>query len=114
MSKYIKVMAEYTCQTAFWHKNGVPYDVDEVASLGLNPFILKRIEKWIDWYETNDDWSDESESVFDYEGFSAEGKSIAQQVKKLLPDYEIVYFNEHLAALHTVDKNVIYMERIEL
>ena len=93
INRYVKVMADYGCE-GLWDLEGCPLTEEEIQALGLDAFILNRLKKWANWYEANDDWSEESELNFDYEGFAKEGKAIAIEIKKRLPDYAIWYFDE--------------------
>jgi len=81
--KYIMVMADYMTD-GLWHKNGTPLCDDEIKKLELDIFLLKRLNKWCDWYESNDDWSVNSKHDFEYEKFADEGLQIAKQIHKSL------------------------------
>lgn len=94
--KYIMVMADYMTD-GLWHKNGTPLCDDEIKKLELDIFLLKRLNKWCDWYETNDDWSVNSKHDFEYEKFADEGLQIAKQIKKSLAKkgFDVWYCDEY-------------------
>ena len=94
--KMIKVMAEYTTRGLWDGFDGPPLTDEEISELNLDMFVLNRLKKWTDWYEDNDDWSDESLGDFDYAAFATEGLAIAQAIKARLPEFTIWYFDENM------------------
>jgi len=93
MDKYLRVMADYS-STGLWNKDGSNVDVGDYA---LSPETVKALSDWCDLYETNDDYLEESDRkhpMFDLQAFSAQGLDVAKAIKRDLPDYNVIYFDE--------------------
>jgi hypothetical protein len=93
MKKYLKVMADYS-STGLWDKDG--FNV-EVENYNLSQETLDALKAWTNLYEINDDYlchEDRKLPLFDLEEFSKQGLIIAKAIKRELPDFEIVYFDE--------------------
>lgn len=90
---YVKVMADY-CSSGLWNINGAHVEQD---AYDLSPEILARLNKWNDWYETNDSWmcDNEDRRPFDTRMFALEGEQIARHIKAAHPDWTVWYFNEY-------------------
>jgi hypothetical protein len=85
--KYIKVMADY-CADACWNRDGAAMDLDEFP---LSPETKVRLREW-QWFHDyfGDCHKGRSERKFPDEMFDKWGEILAAQVKKELPDYEVV------------------------
>ena len=92
--KYLKVMADY-CSTGLWNEEGFNVEISN-HHLSLKSRTL--LEAWCNLYETNDDYLPEEEQSgsFDMGSFCKKGFLVASLIKRDLPDYKIVYFNEQL------------------
>ena len=95
MDKYLKVMADYS-SSGLWRRDGV--NVYEHA-YGLSSNTLLTLAEWCNWYESNDSYLgelDRKDPPFDLKSFSERGLEVARMIKEELPDWEIVYFDEHM------------------
>lgn len=103
MSKYLRVMADY-CSTGLWNKLGSNVDVEDYD---LSDETKLALAIWCRWYEHNDDYKPDKDRklpLFDLKSFSQQGLVVAKLIKRDLPDYEIVYFDEY--ALSIMDSGV--------
>lgn len=92
--KYIKLMADYS-STGVWERGGANADLSEFP---LSESLQKEITDWCDYYEINDDWQapeNRRQPLFDLKSFSIVGLAIAKKIKKELPDYQVMYFDEY-------------------
>ena len=90
-NKFLKVMADYS-STGLWDQDGINVSLD---NYNLSESTRLALDLWVNWYEENDDWKSESERKgFGLIKFSELGLRVAQAIKKDLPDFEIVYFDE--------------------
>lgn len=90
--KYIKIMADYS-STGLWDRDGMMLELDEVP---LPFWWVPKFKRWTEWYEENDDYMEDSIVDFQYQKFAAAGEDLATQLAKVLPDWQIWYFNEHM------------------
>lgn len=78
--KWVRVMADY-CADGIWGKDGAGVPADDLPV----PAALKdRLAAWQDAFDSDDIREPE---------FSIEGLLIAQEIKKALPDWTVVYFD---------------------
>ena len=90
--RYIKVMADYM-SSCLWHADGIQADIDE---LPVSAALRTRIAQWADWYNVNDDFlpAAERKNRLDLRKFNDEGLAIARAVKRELPDWTVVWWDE--------------------
>lgn len=91
--KYLRVMADY-CSTGLWDKSGCNVDPEDYP---LSEATKKLLDEWQQLYEENDDWKEPEQRKtppFDIPSFAKQGLEVAKAVKRDLPDYTIVYFDE--------------------
>src|SRR3954469_19940564 len=84
----LRLMADYG-SAGVWDHDGAPLDP---ARLPLSPRLRARVTRWCARFQAS------FETEIDLEAFAAEGRAIAQAVKKELPDWSVVYFDEAAAA----------------
>jgi hypothetical protein len=99
--KYLKVMADYS-STGLWRADGCNVDPE---NYNLSAETLKLLMAWCDLYEYNDDYLDPNQRkqpTFDIKTFSEQGLQVSEAIKKDLPDYMIVYFDETTHKLITI------------
>ena len=89
-TKWIRVMADF-CSDGLWEKNGCAVSSDD---LPINEDLKVRLEQWCIWYEKQRTDVSLKEQGFDIEGFAKEGLEIAKEIKKELPEWTVVYFDE--------------------
>lgn len=98
MEKYVKLMADY-CSSGVWEIDGIMMDID---ALPISERLRVAIRKWVDYYETNDDYlaEDDRTSDFDVDFFGEEGYKIAKLIKAELPDWTVMYYDEREFTKH--------------
>lgn len=95
MTKYVKLMPDY-CSSGLWTINGA---MMEWSSLPVSEELKDRIHLWVSDYDQNNPTFDDDEvdpDVFDIGFHSAQGVELAKEIKRELPDWTVVYFNESL------------------
>lgn len=90
--RYIRVMPDY-CSNGIWHRDGMHAEADE---LPVSKELLERLARWSDWYNINDDFllAAERKNKLSWAEFDKEGLSIAYAIKRELPDWTVVWFDE--------------------
>lgn len=92
--KICRIMADYS-SSGLWDGDGVMASPDE---FNLPPEIIKKLEKWCQWFEHNDAYLEDPKNNFDYVGFTKQGLEIAKEIKSFLGDeYTVLYFDESKA-----------------
>lgn len=91
--RWVRIMCDFAAD-GVWDKDGLSRCADE---LPLHFTILDMIRGWQEWYEFSDR-ADSGYPPFDLEAHSAFGLFIARMVKRALPDWTVVYYDEHKAA----------------
>ena len=86
--QHIHLMADYG-SAGVWDHGGGPLDP---VKLPLSPRLRARLTRWCARFQES------FETEIDLDAFASEGRAIAQAVKKELPDWSIVYFDEAAAA----------------
>lgn len=87
--KYVRVMCDY-CATGIWAKNG---GSEEVDNLPVNAEVIARLDKWQAVYDLQDCFIEQT-SKWDLD-FMQEGLSIACEIKRQLPDWTVMFYNEN-------------------
>lgn len=88
---WVRIMCDY-CADAVWDREGCAADADD---LPVTPELRARLRAWQGDYETHDTfqprggWSDER-----WAAFTVEGRAIAEEVKRQLPDWTVVFLDE--------------------
>jgi hypothetical protein len=96
-TKWVRIMCEWTCE-GIWDKTGIPRSIED---LPVSEVLQARIMAWQERYEEIDgldecDFNappvipDRSRWI----AFSADGLKIAQEVKRELPDWTVMYHDE--------------------
>jgi hypothetical protein len=86
--QHIHLMADYG-SAGVWDHDGGPLDP---VKLPLSPRLRARLTRWCARFQES------FETEIDLDAFASEGRAIAHAVKKELPDWSIVYFDEAAAA----------------
>jgi hypothetical protein len=86
---WVRIMADYSTE-GVWDRAG---RACSLSDLPISKILRKRLLRWQAHYEESDDNGFFS-TAFDLEGFSAEGLQIAICVKRQLPDWSVMYFDE--------------------
>lgn len=95
MSKYLKVMADYS-STGLWNEEGLNVEVENYP---LSQETVRALKIWTRLYERNDNYLDSADRklpMFDLKTFSKQGFKVALMIKNDLPDYQIEYFDEYM------------------
>lgn len=87
---WLRVMPDYS-STGLWNSRGYNIEVD---SIPISAAIVKRLAAWCDWFEEGWKTLHDEVDTFDSAGFSLEGREIAKAIKRELPSWTIVYFDE--------------------
>lgn len=99
--KYLRVMADYD-SSGLWDNKGlevIPEDIPEI------PFwFIPKLKAWANEYEDNDSYLEDSENDFPLKEFSEKGLELAQKLAKVMPDWEIWYYDEH-KMVQSLDEN---------
>ncbi len=110
-SKYVKVMCDYL-STGVWDKNDRSMSVDD---LPITFWLKQMLKDWQVMYDTQDiveqviNGEYTVVSHLDIVDFSKIGYAIAVKIKQQLPDYEVFYFDEHLA-FHSNEESEYILE----
>jgi hypothetical protein len=96
LDMFIRVMPDYS-SNGIWHRDGTHAEPDE---LPVSPELLKRLARWADWYNVNDDYLPEAErkNRLDWPAFEREGVAVAYAIKQELPDWTVLWFDERKLA----------------
>ena len=89
-TKHITLMADYS-SSGVWDKDGFNLFLD---ILPISVALKAAINGWTDWYETNTDYDRSLPSTFQTKAFSCVGYQLALDIKRELPLWNIVYFDE--------------------
>lgn len=99
-TKWVRVMCEWACE-GLWDKGGLPRGIDE---LPVSDGLQARLMAWQERYEVlaaeEENDLDASPPIRDrsrWVAFSADGLKIAQDVKRELPDWTVMYHDEFQA-----------------
>ena len=85
---WVRILADHS-STGAWAREGWPIDLDE---LPISPAQAAQIAAWQLRYEANRDW--DGDHSFDVETSAREGLAIAREVKRELPRWTVIYFDE--------------------
>jgi hypothetical protein len=100
MKKFVKLMPDYL-STGVWNEHGINIDLDMIPI----PYWLKVMVA--DWQAEYDRLAyDEKE--FDVKKFSIEGLAIAKKIKRELPRWTVIYFDESRASTFVRPSNYEY------
>jgi hypothetical protein len=88
--KWVRIMADFSAD-GVWNKQG---QLCELDCLPVSGALKARISAWMDWFDRGADRSDRTAIPFNVRIFTEEGLQIARDVKRELPDWTVVYFDE--------------------
>lgn len=86
--KWVRILAD-SCADGVWERGG---GACRAEGLPVSAELVSRIKAWQRWYDRDEnDWG-----IFkgDLQAFSAEGLAIARALKRELPDWTVVYFDD--------------------
>jgi hypothetical protein len=86
--QHVHLMADYG-SAGVWDHDGAPLDP---VKLPLSPRLRARLTRWCARFQES------FETEIDLDAFASEGRAIARAMKKELPDWSIVYFDDAAAA----------------
>lgn len=92
-SKWVRVMCDYRCD-GIWDHEGLSRSVEE---LPISDALKGRLLAWQAWFDILDDQDTESQTAVPlatWQNFVAAGLDIARNLKRELPDWTVVYFDE--------------------
>lgn len=93
----IKLMPDYDCYP-LWYYESDDVGVINPEELGLPEQLVKDLLAWADAFDDTLNRSDPIKSGFAtqaaHEDFVKQGLALAQQLKQVLPDTPIYYFND--------------------
>ncbi len=87
--KWIRVMCDYSAE-GLWDRDDCAASVNE---LPIPDALRQRLLKWQEWHDIHD-YNEKPPIEIDWKAFSAEGLAIAREIKKTLPDWTVIYFDE--------------------
>ncbi len=85
---WVRILADHS-STGAWAREGWPI---KLADLPISPALAAQIRAWQLRYEANRDW--DGDYSFDVETSAREGLAIAREVKRELPGWTVIYFDE--------------------
>jgi hypothetical protein len=88
LRQHLRLMADYG-SAGVWDYHGAALDP---AALPLSPRLRARLARWCARFQES------FETEIDLDAFASEGRAIAAALKKDLPDWSIIYFDEAAAA----------------
>jgi hypothetical protein len=88
LRQHVHLMADYG-GAGLWDHDGAPLDP---AALSLSPRLRARLARWCARFLKS------FETEINLDAFASEGRIIAEAVKKELPDWSVVHFDEAPAA----------------
>ncbi len=89
-----------------WDREGVPRDLEFFP---IAEVLKARIMAWQAWYEQDDPHENPPVQI-DWEAFSEEGRQIARAIKQTLPDWTVIYFDEHRCRTRSANAPRIHYE----
>ncbi|MBR0560418.1 hypothetical protein [Neokomagataea anthophila] len=98
--KYVLIMAE-TCSDPVYDIEGISACIEE---LPVSKDLEKRLMDWGKHYDNYDTDPPEDYPFFDMYAFCAEGYALAQEVKKELPDWTVVFYDEGKRMYHNGER----------
>lgn len=87
---YVRVMCDY-CADGVWTIDGKSMSFNE---LSISDTLKRRLDAWQAVYDTQDSM-DENDNPENDESFMAEGLSIACEMKRQLPEWQIDFYNHY-------------------
>lgn len=95
--KWVRVMCDY-CADAVWNVHGQSC---ELIDLPVSDSLRSHLRAWQEFYDRHCPVpGSKSSGLWDVERFSLEGLKFARAVKSELPDWTVIYFDEHKLGLH--------------
>jgi hypothetical protein len=89
--KYVKVMCDY-CADGIWDKNGASCAIEE---LPVTTDLHDRIMKWQKMHDRTDCFNENAPENIPWNTTGMqEGLKIATEIKRQLPDWTVILFNE--------------------
>lgn len=89
--RWVRVVCDIGCE-GIWDREGMLRDLELFP---IAETLKARIIAWQDWYE-QDGRHGNPPARINWETFSEVGRQIALAIKQTLPDWTVIYFDEHL------------------
>lgn len=96
-AKWVRIMGDYSADP-LWGPDGTMSYLDD---LPVTQELRQRLRDWEGVYDLQDEST--TSAPFDVAAFSQTGRELAREVKRQLPDWTVVYFDEEAAAQRSVD-----------
>jgi hypothetical protein len=94
--KYIRIMADY-CADACWDRDGCSVSLDDYP---LSEATKVRLREWQWFYDVFCmEYDPEAGRTFPDKQFELWGRELAIQVKRELPEYEVMYLGNRLESI---------------
>jgi hypothetical protein len=87
--RWVRIMCDYAAD-GVWDKEGLPAFAED---LPVSPSLRAMLKAWQDWYE-HCDLNEPDPEVFDLAAHSVMGLCVARLVKRALPDWTVIYYDE--------------------
>lgn len=96
--RWVRVFCDIGCE-GIWDMEGIARDLEVFP---ISEALKARIMTWQAWYEQDDPHEDPPVRI-DWQSYSEEGRQIASAIKQALPDWTVVYFDEHRCRTRPAD-----------
>lgn len=97
--KWVRIMADYGTEgSPVWSQDGT---LEDIGELPVSSGLRAALEGWVNWYDCdsdNHDLHNDSTTPWDVVAFASVGLTLARLVKRSLPDWTVIYFDEALRA----------------
>lgn len=92
--KYLSLWIDFPVHPTFWDREGAAVDFDMVP---VSAAVIERFVRWYHWGQNRlykPSLRDPDPPFPDLADFVAEGRAIAEAIKRELPDWRIVYHDQ--------------------
>lgn len=96
-AKWVRIMCDYSADPV-WASDGTMIDLDD---LPVTQELKQRLRAWEEIFDRQDLFA--SSPSYDVAAFSRTGRELAREVKRQLPDWTVVYYDEEAAAAKAAD-----------
>jgi hypothetical protein len=88
--QWVRVMCDHSAD-AVWNARGESCGLDR---LPISSVLREQLRAWQAWYDAEAPCGSSDDPPFDVQAFSRAGLKLAQEVKRELPVWTVVYFDE--------------------
>ena len=96
-AKWVRIMCDFSADP-LWGADGTMIDLDD---LPVTQELRQRLRDWEEVYDRQDLFA--SSPSYDVAAFSRTGRELAREVKRQLPDWTVIYYDEEAAANRATD-----------